>query len=68
MLMSVPEKGTTSQNRYSAEKLDEIMKDSKNQFIKVRDKWYQNRAMILSADRLNILISSKGTFSILNRK
>merc|ERR1711953_957581 len=44
-----------------AEKLDEIMKDSKNQFIKVRDKWYQNRAMILSADRLNILISSKGT-------
>lgn len=37
------------------------MKDESNKFIKVRENWHKHRAMILSADRLNILISTKGT-------
>lgn len=37
------------------------MKNDSNKFIKVRENWHKHRAMILSADRLNIIISTKGT-------
>merc|ERR1712113_589040 len=59
MLMSAPNGGKVEGN-FSAQELDTIMKNHENKFIKVRDKWRKERAMILSADRLNILISSKG--------
>jgi len=36
------------------------MKNKENKFIKVRENWHKHRAMVLSADRLNILISTKG--------
>ena len=45
----------------NSDELDQIMKDSSKRFIKVRDSWHKNRSMVLSADRLNILISTKGT-------